>query len=67
MFVGFDISRLDAHTSLNAFEHAELECADATSAFWQGHGQEIQDSEPVGAGAFGEIARAMKVPLGSAV
>ena len=39
-----------------AFNHAELECADAMSAFLQGDGHEMQDTEC-----------AMNMPLGSAV
>ena len=63
------LSRLGKMLTLHctAFNHAELECAIAKSAFLQGDGQEMQDPQPTYARALDEIKSAMKVPLGSAV
>ena len=63
------LSRLGRILTLQwaSFNHAELECADAKSAFLQGDGEEMQETEDVYARALGEIACAMNTPLGSAV
>ena len=60
------LSRLGKMLTLHwtAFSHAELECADAKSAFLQDDGQEMQDSELIFARALDDIAAAMKVLLG---
>ena len=49
-----------------AFNHAELECADAKSAFFQGDGHEMQDMEAVYARGLDDVACAMNIPLESA-
>ena len=63
------LSRLGKTLALQwtAFNHAELERADAMSAMLQGDGQEMQESEDVYARALNELACAMNTPLGSAV
>ena len=50
-----------------SFNHAELECADAKSAFLQCDGKEMQETEDVYGRALDEIACALHIPLGSAV
>ena len=50
-----------------SFNHAVLECADAKSAFSQGDGKRMQETEDVHAGAPDEMACSMNIPMGSAV
>ena len=50
----------------SSFNHAQLECADAISAFFQSDGKEMQD-EDVYASALDEMVCAMNITLGSAV
>ena len=50
-----------------AFNHAELECGDAKSAFLQGDEHEMQDTKAEYAPALDELACAMNIPLVSAV
>ena len=66
---GPTLSRLGKVLTLQwtAFNHAELECADAKSALLQGDGHEMQDTESVYAKALDEIACAMRILSGSVV
>ena len=57
----------DAHAQWTAFNHAELECADAKPAFLQGDEQEMQGTDVVHLRELDEIACAMNIPFGSAV
>ena len=60
------LSRLGKMLTLHwtAFNHAEMECADARSVFLHGDGHEMQDTEAVHARALDDIACAMNTFFG---
>ena len=63
------LSRLGKVLTLQwaSFKHAELQCADAMSAFLQGERKKMQETEDVCARALHEIACALNISLGYAV
>ena len=63
------LSRTGKHLVLQwaAINKATVEAADATSAFLQGDGQELDDNRPIYISATAEIAAALDVPTGTAV
>ena len=60
------LSRLGKMLTLQwtAFNHAELDCADVKSAFLQGDGDEMQDTEAANARALDDISCSMNIPFG---